>query len=111
MVYLILSILTMPLAVWRISNMLADTEQSGPFCMLDWIRIKAGVRYDQFSDPVYKRGSIASGILCIVCSSMWFGILFTILLICNQKVTFFVSLPFALSAVTMLIEEWRTRNA
>ena len=105
--YTILSILTMPLAVWRISNMLADTEQSGPFGMLDWIRMKAGVKYDQFSDPVYKRGSIASGILCLVCSSTWFGILFTILLICNQKVTFFVSLPFALSAMAMFIQQLR----
>jgi hypothetical protein len=97
----------MPLAVWRLSNMLSDTNQEGLFNSLDWIRSKLGVKYDYYSQPEFKSGSIAAGILCPVCSSIWFGILFTILLICNQEVTFYVSLPFALSAAAMLIQELR----
>jgi hypothetical protein len=106
-IYLILSILTMPLAIWRISNMLADTDQSGPLGILNWIRMKVGIKYDYYSEPEFKPGSIAAGILCVQCSSLWFGILFAILLIVNYKVTFFASLPFALSAVAIFMEGWR----
>jgi hypothetical protein len=108
--YLILSLVAMPLAVWRLSNMLSDTSQSGLFDSLNWIRAKIGVKYDDKSEP-YGDNTFAEGVLCIKCNSIWFGILFTILLICNQKVTFFVSLPFALSAITIWIEDWRNWNA
>jgi hypothetical protein len=105
------------LAVWRISNMLADTDQEGLFNSLDWIRHKVGVTYKTepwngiYNVPYGEPGSIAAGVLCVYCNSIWLGILFAILWFVNQKVTIIVSLPFALSAMAILIEEWRTRNA
>jgi hypothetical protein len=100
-----LLLITLPLAVWRISNMLADTEQSGLFNSLDWIRKKAGVKFNPDGTFYAKSGSIGDGLMCVLCSSVWVGILFTILLVCNQKVTFFVSLPFALSALAIFIQK------
>jgi len=90
--------------------MLADEEQEGLFNSLDWIRYKVGVRYDANSVPVIKPGSIASGILCMWCNSIWIGILFTVALLCNQEATVIASLPFALSAITIMIEDWRNNE-
>jgi len=98
------------LAVWRISDMLSDTNQSGLYGTLDWLRSIVGVKYDANSIPFGKYGSIASGILCLLCCSVWLGFLFTILWCINQKLTILVSLPFALSAVAILIEDWRTNG-
>jgi hypothetical protein len=103
--YFALSFLTLPLAISRISNMLSDVHQEGLFNSLDWIRHKVGVRFDENSEVVVKPGSIAAGVMCSWCSSIWLGILGTILLICNSEVTFFVSLPFALSTMAIFIEE------
>lgn len=110
MIYLLLSLITLPLAISRLSNMLSDTDQEGLFNSLDWIRYKLGVRYNENSEIEVKAGSIAAGVMCSWCSSIWFGILGTILLICNQEVTFFVSLPFALSTVAILIENINSRG-
>jgi hypothetical protein len=114
---LILSAIVISLSVWRISNMFADINQEGLFNSLDWIRYKVGVRYKDnpgagtYNIPYGKPGSIASGILCMWCNSIWVGTLFTIFAVCNLKVTTIGSLPFALSAVVIFIEEWRDRNA
>jgi hypothetical protein len=103
--YLILDLLILPFAVWRISNMLADTEQSGLFNSLDWIRRKAGVKFNPDGTFYAKSGSIGDGLTCVLCNSIWLGILFALLLIVNQEVTFFVSLPFALSALAIFIQK------
>jgi hypothetical protein len=94
------------LAVWRVSNMLADTDQSGPFELLDRARAWAGVRYASDNTPYWKSRTLASGLMCVRCSSMWFGILATVCFIINTPVTIFVSLPFALSAVAFLVQEF-----
>jgi hypothetical protein len=98
------------LAVWRVSNLLSDTTQVGPFGVLEYIRTKLGVRYDQWSKPFAPKGSIAEAILCVYCNSVWVGLVFTIALLCNQKVTVIASLPLALSAVAIIIDEWRNKN-
>lgn len=85
--------------------MLSDTDQEGLFNSLDWIRNKVGVKWNSYGEPYGKEGSIAAGILCPYCSSIWFGIIFAILYLCNQKVTFYVALPFAVSAVAIFINE------
>jgi hypothetical protein len=99
------------LAVWRLSNLLADTDQEGLFNSLDWIRAKVGVTrrdypsYGEYNVHYGKPGTIAAGILCVYCDSIWFGILFTVLWFINHEVTIIVSLPFALSAVAIFIQK------
>lgn len=109
-IYLILSLITMPIAVWRISNMLADVRQEGLFHSLDWIREKAGVKFNTFNEPEVKYGSVASGLLCVWCNSIWFGILGTIVLLINHSLAFYCSFPFALSAVAIAIETWKNHD-
>jgi hypothetical protein len=89
------------LATLRLANMLSDVEQGGPWDMLTWFRIKSGVRFDQESKP-YGTTSLARGILCPFCNSMWFGILFTIGYVLVPDATLFVALPFSLSAIAIL---------
>lgn len=115
-IYLILSLITLPLAIWRLSNMFADTDQEGLFNSLDWIRNRSGVTYKdypsygQYNQPYGEPGSIAALMLCLYCSSIWFGVIFSIMLFCSTKLTFFVSLPFALSSMTIFIGDWRNRD-
>jgi hypothetical protein len=98
-----MTIFLMILASWRIANLLADTTQSGPFELLDWFRAMMGVKYSDGS-IAYGSSSLASMILCIKCNSVWIGIVFALLYYLTPEVTFFVSLPFALSGMMMLIE-------
>lgn len=101
----LIAILVLPLATWRISNMLADYEQSGPFGILDKLRMWAGVRFDEHSMPITKPGSLAQLIICVYCNSIWVGLLFTLGCIVSIKVTTFVGMPFALSAVAIIVQE------
>ena len=102
--YFIPVLIVLPLAVWRVANMLADTDQSGPFELLDWLRGMAGVKYADSNVPYWKPGSLAALIMCVDCSSVWLGMLGVVAFAVAPMLTIFVSLPFALSAVAML---WR----
>lgn len=84
--------------------MLADDNQHGPACILDKIRNKVGLRYDEFSRPVTEPGSIAEAITCVWCSSIWIGAGFAIIMIISLKVAFWIGLPFALSAIAIILE-------
>lgn len=94
------------LAVWRIGNMISDIDQAGPFGVLDWIRLKIGVKFDTYSVPFTERGSLADLMMCIYCNSLWIGVVFLILILINQTLTIIVSLPFALSAVAIILQEF-----
>jgi hypothetical protein len=85
--------------------MLADTDQSGPFELLDWLRGLVGVKYTD-GIPYWKPGSLAALISCSDCSSVWLGMLGVVAFAVAPMLTIFVSLPFALSAVAMLLETW-----
>mgnify|MGYP001134398697 FL=1 len=100
------ALIVIPLAVWRVANMLADTDQSGPFELLDWLRARVGVKYADTNVPYWKHGSLANLVMCCDCSSVWLGIIATLAFVLLPEVTFFVSLPFALSGATMLLETW-----
>jgi len=106
----VVAILVIPLAVWRVCNMLSDTTQSGPFGVLDWLRNILGVKYDELSIPYAKKGSLAEMLLCVYCNSIWVGIFFTVAFLVNQIATIILSLPLALSAVAIFLEEWRIKN-
>lgn len=103
-IYFYLSLLVIPLAVWRTANMLADYNQHGPFCLLDKIRVIAGMHYDVLSNPVTEPGSLADGLTCVYCSSSWIGLVFTILFLASPTVAFYIALPFAFSTIAILIE-------
>lgn len=101
-----ITIILMALATWRLANMLADTNQSGPFDMLDWLRSKLGVRFDQMSQP-YGSNSLSKGLLCIYCNSVWFGTAYTLVYLLSPDWALYLSLPLALSAAAILLEKVR----
>lgn len=85
--------------------MLADVKQSGPFGILDYLRLKAGLKYDAYSNPLIMPGSFIDGLTCVYCNSIWIGLAFTILLLVSPTIAFYVSLPFALSAVAIFVNK------
>ena len=101
----LLGIIIVPLAVWRISNLLADTDQVGPWEILARFRARVGISFDYNSLPTAKPGSFGEMVLCVYCNSLWVGMIFTLGLLINIRVTTIVSLPFALSAIAILIQE------
>ena len=94
-----MELILIALATWRVSSLLVFEE--GPFLILVKMRSLAGVYYDEFSEP---QGSnvVARALLCVWCISFWVAIGFTVLYF--YGVAFWVALPFALSAVAIIIE-------
>ena len=89
------------LATWRLSSLLA--REDGPYQVFDWLRHKAGVRYDERSEP-YAGNELARGLTCIWCNSVWIGALFTLAWIVSERISVVIALPLALSAGTIVIE-------
>ena len=97
--------------------MLADED--GPFDMFEHLRTWLGVRYlgdddgntERYvpADASAIRRTVAGGIICRWCNSVWFGTLLAVLYValvdtplCVTVMTF--SLALALSTVTILID-------
>lgn len=72
--------------------------------VLSILRSKAGMRYDELSQPVVEAGSMAEAMLCIYCNSIWIGLFFT-LLVFIPILALIVALPFALSTTTILLDK------
>ena len=120
------------LATWRIASLLATEE--GPLGIFSKLRQELGVYYEENARGVlvpYANNVIGKGIICIWCSSLWFGLLFAVLgrglpeltvylvkiqLLSYQgamaaltltliaaKTTFYVALPLALSAGAVIV--------
>lgn len=87
------------LASWRISLLLAS--EHGPYDIMDMVRHKAGVRYDENSAP-YGTNVVSSSILCMWCNSFWVGMSIAIALLIGVPV--WVFLPLALSAGVIFLE-------
>jgi hypothetical protein len=91
------------LAIWRITRLLGDPGEAGPWHVMDRIRLKIGVEYDEYSELV-GTNEFARGAICVKCLSIWLGALFALLYAISPIAAFFVSLPFALSAGAIIIE-------
>jgi hypothetical protein len=108
--YLIPSLIVLSLAVWRVANMLADTDQSGPGELLDWFRGVIGVKYADTNVPYWKPGSFASLVMCNRCSSVWLGALAIVAFTLAPMLTIFISLPFAISTISILVDSIVNRD-
>jgi hypothetical protein len=97
----ILLFLILALATWRISYMLVNED--GPYAILANFRRLLGVRYDDYSQ-VYGISMPGKLLTCVYCTSVWVGIAHVIIwLVCGSTVSVAVALPFALSAVAIII--------
>jgi len=89
-------------ANWRIAHLLSSPLESGPWGVLDKLRWKLGVRFDEYSIP-YGTTVLSRGIICLWCSSVWVGVVEAILALASPTVALALFLPFALSGVAILL--------
>ena len=92
------------LAVFRLSIMLADVEQMGPFGILLKLRYWAGVRFDDKSQP-YGKNSFANGLLCTYCNSVWLGIVALAAFLLFGYWAIMAALPFAISGLVIAMDK------
>ena len=94
--------LILALAVFRIAYMFTQPEE-GPFDIVIKFRHWIGVRYDERSEA-YGQNEFAKVFTCIYCLSVWLAIIATGLYWYNPVVTTWLAMPFALSAVAMVMK-------
>jgi len=106
-----LLVLTLGLATWRVSSIIAYEDD--PFGILTKIREATNLEWfdehDRFlpiktGDSVWRHrfGELIS---CLHCTSVWIGIAYTTVAFLSTQVALALSLPFALSAVAVIIKE------
>ena len=94
------------LAVFRVSLLLV--EERGPYDIFGKLRARLGIKYDQNSFPyvTYRNGlrmELGELFLCIWCLSVWVGLAWTVAYLLMPTVTFWISLPFALSTTAIVL--------
>ena len=94
------NVIVLALATWRIASLLA--YEDGPYNILVKFRFKLGIGYDEYANQV-GTSMIAKLFMCVWCLSLWVGLIVTLLYICLQDIALFALLPFALSAVAIII--------
>lgn len=100
----IITFLILSLATWRISSLLTNPEEMGPYRVLSSIRYRVGVRFNERSE-VYSTNEIAEIFTCLWCMSIWIGVILTILWLVIPTYITILCLPFAFSTLAIVIEE------
>jgi len=98
----LIEFIVIAMGAWRLSEMLSDVSEDGPAHLLQKLRSRVGVAYDEYSAP-YGKTWVAEGLLCIKCVSVWVGILFGGAYLLSPIVGISMALPFALSGIAILI--------
>lgn len=98
----IMDYLILALATWRLSSLIVN--EAGPWDLLAKARALIGIYYDDHS-MLQGKNMIARAMICVWCSSVWVGIFVTVLYLI-VPITTILLLPFALSAVAIIIEEF-----
>lgn len=105
MTYLTLIILSA--GVWRISDLLVT--EKGFFGILTDIRSFVayidGLQQKLLSN-IFEEPRSINPLTCVWCTSVWIGILVTILYVTIPVYTSWIMLPFALSALAILIDRY-----
>lgn len=99
-----LDIVILMLATWRLSSLLVDPEDDGPWEVFGKFRHLLGVRHDKASGLFFGKNVMAQALLCIFCTSVWIGLAIAILYISYPSIVVMASLPFALSAGAIVLE-------
>lgn len=99
----------MGLAAWRLSSLLGNVNEHGPYDILTELRRMTGVWFDERSQPTYKpdaprwQRELVTGLLCPWCNSVWIGGAMAAAYALLPMVTVMLCLPLALSAVAIII--------
>lgn len=101
--YLLL-IIVAACANWRLTTLLTLPED-GPYLIIPKLRRLAGIKYDEYSNAT-SDNELGKILICPNCTSVWIGIVQTLLFLFLPMVwLLFLFLPFALSAITILINK------
>lgn len=97
----LLDLIALSLATWRITNLIVDDSEAGPWDSLHGLRRIIGVRYDNKNRP-FGTNELARAMTCMWCASLWIAL--PVMLIGH-----FVSpaplYPFALSAGALMVNK------
>ena len=96
--------LILTFATWRLSSLLVDPEDDGPWEVFGKLRHLVGVRHDQASGLFFGKNVVAQAFMCVFCMSVWIGIAIAILYTSYPSIMVMASLPFALSAGAIVLE-------
>lgn len=95
------NLLILGLATWRISNLLVNED--GPWECLARLRSVLGVRYDETSRP-YGTNVFSKLWTCLWCVSPWVGVVLAFAYWRWSSLFILMSLPFALSAMAVIVD-------
>ena len=99
------------LATWRVASLVADED--GPWMVLERLRDALGVTYiavtDDLGQPTgeaERAGTnvVAEAMICVWCNSIYIGLFFALLHLIAPLSSYYMALPFALSATAVLIK-------
>ena len=90
------------LATWRITSMVV--REDGPFSAFARLRKLIGVRYDAHS-VAYGTNTLAEGILCVWCASVWFSFFAAFLNENSSSVFEFLISWLAISTAVIALDE------
>ncbi len=97
-------LLILILATYRITNLFVDDKEGGPFEIMYKIRERAGVSYDEESQPIATT-TLSSAMLCFWCWSFWMGLLVLVVSLIPAWIGYYMLLPFALSGGALAIKK------
>lgn len=97
----LITFIVLSLAVYRLSKLMA--EEDGPFNSIDKLRYVVGVRTNDDGE-IYGKNSVATGVICTWCNSIWIGLAITVAWFFTPYLVMLLCLPFALSAVTVVLD-------
>jgi hypothetical protein len=103
-----LDLLILSLATFRLSVMLHNDWETGPWGLLSKLRAKAGLLHMPDGKPLSSPGSLIEGLMCTHCNSVWIGLAFAVVygifaLLGWYELARFVSLPLALSGANIML--------
>lgn len=98
-----MDIFILALAVWRVSNLFID--ESGPCDMFERFRSWVGVGYNERGES-YATNELAELFTCHFCLSVWLGAFAAILYYFYPALAYWLCLPFALSALSLVVNKW-----
>jgi hypothetical protein len=97
------NLIILTLATWRISSLLVNED--GPFDWFNRFRYWVGVRYNDRDVP-YGLNVFGDLFSCVFCFSVWIGAILAIAYYFQPNLTYWVCLPFALSAGAIVVNKW-----
>lgn len=91
----LMDILILIASTWRISSLLTNITERGPYGVLDVLH---------HWTIENKKNEVAKALSCLWCTSIWVGLGITVAYMIAPKFTKTVLLPFALSALAISLE-------